>query len=1214
MQKCVRCFNEYDPANNVFGSCVWHSSHNLAKANPQYVTFEEELRTMLPKFKASIGKVDIDYVVKRIPLRDLMLQIDSEVTRAIKAKAEAIPESTAKFLFQCTLEKLYQVIPSNYSYDKQYPPTRRIALIMENFLSSMRIEDIDALLSVEAMRLQKEFRYPHQHLFQGRDFDRARNEYVWRCCGLPGNSDGCWRGIHSSIKRSPDPFTVEDFDGLNYFAFYTRTNFIVNGSEHVNNKLTNETLRAECVAGINAWGLAPERKKFIEHVTEFNFYNGYEPAFRYLEGVGTICEWSESQRVQSFQRVGTTPLVEFDYMLSKIRFPLPRSELTQYTVFTVIQKITRSRLRTANVFRLGSPRQETEVYYIPSFVESPLPENTLLLPNQGTNRVPRNPVTLTPAFIAEFEKLPTLVRGNLRRRVARITNLSNLEWAPYEAERQQQIADVLTEYARQQREVRKRAKRKASAEQILREVEQYVADSAQVPGSEALVQVVEKLVKEQYSKFDELTLDQQKLQLEEMQITTQLADVVLRQVDLQNLISSGEYAIEQPLDQANITNFKNDMNQILQQAATLRTEYEQALTNNKSSKEVIDLGRSMLGILDKHINFLSTASNSAIYDKEVKLIKEASGNVIETLSGLRDIFIKGRLGQAASIGDTVTKKFYDKLVKFDKRSKNWQLRSELPGYTKSQRLTRLYKFYNVVQKFKDRHSPENFNTKVKKPKALQYSNDVSVKLKDALELMVKRPVDNPDALLRIATLLNDSVEISKLWYIEAMGGSDDTFQGQKAAAKPLAYTKVNRDLFFDIQIFNQYLEDFLKTEKVETLGHGRYYTVRMPLFKFLLDYCLEEKELQKFAYKLRDWILIYRANYDFYSRPGKYEIAIDPIFCFPILGKLETPPETVGVFVEADVHPCGYSIETYKESVEENLKILILLQTKLPTGDLKKALRKILETFKGQQTQTKEFIQKCESYENSNFVELDDLFSSLWEKIEQAYEKLGITKNFDASSVTFEAFSKYRDSLFDVTDLLSVYLKTMSIRATERSVYDPTLIDKEKYKTIRTKEVLELVNTLIELMKKINWTKRFRGKRGISTITELWYELNVPLEKFEDKGDYSKKCVTLLELLKKYNLFDRITTDQLRTILGAIKASNRNDDITKYVMVLESSCRVTLTRYMLPLSGVFNDILQLLEENLKELELNPKYILRPPKGKKLRMDRKILTPMYELEA
>ena len=113
--RCVRCLQDYDPANNVFGSCTWHSKHNLAQANRQYLSLEEELRAYLPKFKTSFGKVDVDYVVKRIPLRDLMLQINSATTRAIRDKLDAIPASISNILIQCTLEKLYDVIPSRFS-------------------------------------------------------------------------------------------------------------------------------------------------------------------------------------------------------------------------------------------------------------------------------------------------------------------------------------------------------------------------------------------------------------------------------------------------------------------------------------------------------------------------------------------------------------------------------------------------------------------------------------------------------------------------------------------------------------------------------------------------------------------------------------------------------------------------------------------------------------------------------------------------------------------------------------------------------------------------------------------------------------------------------------------------------------------------------------------------------------------------------------------
>jgi flagellar biosynthesis/type III secretory pathway chaperone len=1215
--RCVRCLKDYDPANNAFGACTWHSNHNFAKSTPTYVSIEEELRTVLPRFKTSFGKVDIEYILSKITLKDLMLQIDSPVTRAIRGKLDTIPESIAKLLVEYPVEKLYDVISSRYSYDKQYQPTKRMALIMENMLTSMRIEDIDAQLKDETDRLDTQFRYPHPHLFRGKYF--AGGRYVWRCCGLPETVEGCWTGVHSSVQRSPDPFTVANFENANYRAFYDNINLIVNGSEHVNNPIKNQTLRTLCSSSIGA-NFNTKKQEFIKKVIAFNFYNGYEPTFIRAEGVQFGCSWQESERVQSCRDEKVEDLIEFSNLRLLVVFHPPRYRLSEYTITTVVHKLTRGVIfKSDEVFQYGSMIPLQPDLYLPIPANSRLPEGTLLLPNSATRYLPRNPVSVTQATLAEFELLESQPSNRLKRRQrVRITQLSDAEWAPYEALRQAQLNSAIAEYQKQQRRAGELAVRRQTADQLLLDVQNAVRQSTRIPGSEPFVKLVEKMVTKQYDELFGLPRKQQIALLRDMNATVDLAGIVLRQKDLEDQITQGSLVITTPLTPEESNDFQKDIAEIMKRTDAARTEYDQALQKTKASPETKQLGLETLQILGEHTEFLRKAASGVKLYEEATIITESSSKVLETFEHLRDLFVKGRFGRAVVVNVVVPKEFHSKLMKIDMRLKNWHLKNTIPGVDKEEKLQELYQFYSKLRSFKEKYSPLKFSTNLKEDVTL-VAREADQAFTDALQALNLGKLDEP-SVIQIVDLLNTAIESSRVWSIKVRSFSGEVISTDELQ-RFIFYDNIEKELNMDIDEEKESMfEKFLTLTPPNFEELDIFAKARIVLYHNLLTFCSQTALFHKFVYKMQDWLQRYVA-YQFQSVGEEYVI-FDPVFGHEVVGNNGISFVASGLeagFV-ANLVNNGYTVASYNALTLENfnvMKVLFQRISELNSPALMKtlaALKKEVNSIQTASAQRADFFQVCQAYETTDFLYVDGIFPE-WDRIEKLDETFGYGKGFMRTKYKLDSVLELYQEIQKVVGRLKLYFENFYIFDEENKYLDQIARRNIDYfSNISEKVLKEIVETARQLLKTLSWTKRFRSKEDLGDLIKLWTEINFPIN---NASRYGEKVTRVIDYLRKMNLLIGVTENQIQGIFRQINSAGKDFQkiVPDVVLPLSNSCKVELTNYVVPKVLQPGDIQSPLNlvRNLEKLKFNPKFYLHPPKGIKFKAEVHSVVHVYEVQ-
>ena len=442
--KCVRCLQPYDPGENEFGACRWHTAHRLAAMHPQFIEIEDEFELYFPLFYIASGMIDINYVSRHIPLKDILVQVDSPCTRAIKEKLDVLPKSTADVIRSSSIRKFRGELTRIYKMDKKYAETRREAWVLEELLSSRPLASIDEQLREEDAREDKNFRVPHQHLQFGKDYDADTESYTWRCCGQPDSAGGCWTGVHSSINRSPDPFTTSEFVRGSFIEYFYDPSKVVFGSEHKNNPITNAKLLEMLEAGASAqleWDSA--RKNFVRDVILFNAYNGYEFA---LKPTLDVLHWDESRRMQQLTSVERALKIEFENTPNlTIRVTLDRQTYVLKTVLQVLKFDPVEFLDDVVDFsRVGS----VVVPLNPSlkFTGITLPLDIMLIPVKGSRRMPRNPRQLTEKFVTRVQSIQR------RRLYPEVTRLADLSWLNYEFAKMSKKTAAQSELLRQYNE------------------------------------------------------------------------------------------------------------------------------------------------------------------------------------------------------------------------------------------------------------------------------------------------------------------------------------------------------------------------------------------------------------------------------------------------------------------------------------------------------------------------------------------------------------------------------------------------------------------------------------------------------------------------------------------------------------------------------------------------------------------------------------------
>jgi len=454
MQECLRCESKFNPKENVFGSCQWHSKHYLATAKPAQPTLEDQLYAYLPLFEKKFGKIDIPKILATIPLKDLLLQIDINCTRLIKEKLAVLPSFIEKSLTGQTINELKRNGLFKQRVDRFYPEHKFINAIIGSLLTELSLAEIrEEQERIEFFNSGIGTQPVHQHLHRGVINDGNLKKRVWRCCGLGENHPGCWKGQHSATTTHPDPYTIQDFEKRGFYAFLS-PNDPTQASEHVKNRWTNVKLK-ELRSKLQANQVdftSPESIAFVFAFIHMNLYNGFE-----LQFDGKLVS---SNRAESLSARRIEELVQLNGDGSRVEL-MWSSAFDRIELSTIVQKGSYNLYRLRNTSYLLKKRRKLE-NVIPKVMRSSLGDNripidTLLLPVSGGLFIPKNPYKVTPTLKEAF--LVLAKKGITPKRVAKITKLVEADWVAIDKEKQKEF-DLQKSFAEMMEEFRAKRKKK----------------------------------------------------------------------------------------------------------------------------------------------------------------------------------------------------------------------------------------------------------------------------------------------------------------------------------------------------------------------------------------------------------------------------------------------------------------------------------------------------------------------------------------------------------------------------------------------------------------------------------------------------------------------------------------------------------------------------------------------------------------------------------
>ena len=393
MLRCIRCTKEFNPNENPFGGCFWHSVHALDRTNVATVQLLDEIRETLPMLISKTGSIDMDYVVKSIPLGDLLVQIDSSVVNSVKEKLVRLPPYTTSLIKEMTLEEL---IPNGWKrlrFERTEPNYQEYNLILQNLLSDYPLTSIlEQIKQAEIRNLPWTNLPTHPHLFQGTSYEHSSGKSIWRCCGRQIGSRGCWTGVHSSTSLQPDVCTTQKFERKGLKSLL-KPGQLSMASEHIHNPLSNEKIAELQLAtkGKKPTLNDPAVSVFLRTVMEMNMFNGYE-----LTNSNT---WTWSRRAQELP----LDIVDNIRVVSKRLETIWSKGDKSFNFLAIVQTISLdlSEWRnTESTIKKPKPRKNANVRVEGRY--SPLPENTKLIPNKGSKVVPRNPPFAKSKTTSEF--------------------------------------------------------------------------------------------------------------------------------------------------------------------------------------------------------------------------------------------------------------------------------------------------------------------------------------------------------------------------------------------------------------------------------------------------------------------------------------------------------------------------------------------------------------------------------------------------------------------------------------------------------------------------------------------------------------------------------------------------------------------------------------------------------------------------------------------
>lgn len=393
MLRCIRCTKEFNPNENPFGGCFWHSGHALDKTNVATVQLLDEVKDTLPMLTSKTGSIDLNYVVNSIPLGDLLVQIDSNVVKSVKEKLLRLPPYTTSLIKEMTLGEL---IPNGWKrlrFEQTEPRYQEYNLILQNLLSDYPLASIvEQIKQAEIRNLPWTNLPTHPHLLQGISYEHSSGKSIWRCCGRQIGSQGCWTGVHSSTSLQPDVCTTQKFERKGLRSLL-KPGQLSMASEHIHNSLSNEKIAELQLA---TKGRKPTLNDatvsvFLKAVMEMNMFNGYE-----LTNSNT---WTWSRRAQELP----LDIVDNIRVVSKRLETIWSKGDKSFNFLAIVQTISLdlSEWRnTESTIKKPKPRKNANVRVEGRY--SALPENTKLIPNKGSKVVPRNPPFANEVNTSEF--------------------------------------------------------------------------------------------------------------------------------------------------------------------------------------------------------------------------------------------------------------------------------------------------------------------------------------------------------------------------------------------------------------------------------------------------------------------------------------------------------------------------------------------------------------------------------------------------------------------------------------------------------------------------------------------------------------------------------------------------------------------------------------------------------------------------------------------
>jgi len=259
------------------------------------------------------------------------------------------------------------------------------------------------------------------------------------------------------------------------------------------------------------------------------------------------------------------------------------------------------------------------------------------------------------------------------------------------------------------------------------------------------------------------------------------------------------------------------------------------------------------------------------------------------------------------------------------------------------------------------------------------------------------------------------------------------------------------------------------------------------------------------------------------------------------------------------------------------------------------------------------FLDACYKIESKSFFRVDDMFSN-WGSIEK------LDKTFGPQITNLDSKNLLELNLEIYTSLskLALYFGKFYVSNEDaKIVVEIKNLTVEEVSTNTAAAFKGTIELFRSIQTQIAWTKRFRSEEDLVRMNRLWIELNFPTSNAQK---YITQVKVLLEYLGKMQLFVNIDSGRIRDILKLLEDpkafAKTGSDI---VLPLRESCKVKPTRYILPF-GTFvkkfpstQQLQEAFSKNLADLEQNPKFFVHPPKGKKLRVKRRLPIHLYPLK-